>query len=113
MANVPHIRYVRSTLGIVNVGASPPPIMHISDGGHFENLGLLPLLQLRLPKIVIVNGGSCESDEAYGVDLKTAIELAREKLRCSFSGMDGRDIMEDIRANFVEKKPGDQPRSYR
>lgn len=113
MVNVPHIRYVRSVLGIVNVGPSPPPIMHISDGGHYENLALLPLLKLRLPKIVIVNGGSCESDAAYGVDLKIALELAREKLRCSFSGLDGRDVMEDIRANFVERKPGDQPRSYK
>ena len=113
MVNVPHIRYVRSVLGIVNVGPSPPPIMHISDGGHYENLGLLGLLKLRLPKIVIVNGGACESDEAYGVDLNFALKLAREELRCSFSGVDGRDVMEDIRSNFVKKKPGDQPRSYR
>ncbi|KAL9973422.1 hypothetical protein ACROYT_G019881 [Oculina patagonica] len=113
VVNVPHIRYVRSVLGIVNVGPSPPPIMHISDGGHCENLGLLPLLKLRVPKIVVVNGGFCESDEAFGVDLMAALELAREKLRCSFSGLDGRDVMEDIRANFVEKKPGDQPRSYK
>ena len=98
---------------IVNEGSSPPPILHISDGGHFENLALLPLLKLRLPKIVIVNGASCESDAAYGNELKIAIELARERLRCSFSGLDGRDVIEDIRANFVEKEPGDQPRSYR
>ena len=79
MVNVPHIRYVRSILGIINVGPSPPPIMHISDGGHYENLALLPLLKLRLPKIVIVNGGFCESDAAYGADLKAALEPAREK----------------------------------
>ena len=100
-------------IGIVNEGPSPPTILRISDGGHFENLALLPLLKLRLPKIVIVNGAVCQSDEDYGVGLKTALELAREKLRCSFSGLDGRDVMEDMRARFVEKKPGDQPRSYR
>lgn len=113
VGNVPHVRYVRSTFVIVNEGPSPPPILHISDGGHFENLALLPLLKLRLPKIVIVSGSSCESDAACGNELKIALELAREKLRCSFSGLDGRDVMEDIRANFVEKEPGDQPRSYR
>ena len=100
-------------VGIVNEGPSPPPILHISDGGHFENLALLPLLKLRLPKIVIVNGGYCKGDAAYDVDLKFALERAREKLRCSFTGLDGRDVMEDLRANFVEKEPGDQPRSYR
>lgn len=110
---MPHIRYVRSTFGIIDEGPLPPPILRISDGGHFENLALLPLLKRRLPKLVIVSGSSCESDEDYGNELKIAIELAREKLRCSFSGLDGRDIMEDIRANFVEKEPGDQPRSYR
>lgn len=113
MGNMPHIRYLRSTFGIVDEGPIPPPILRISDGGHFENLALLPLLQRRLPKIVIVSGSSCESDADYGDELKIAIELAREKLRCSFSGLDGRDIMEDIRANFVEKEPGDQPRAYR
>ena len=100
-------------VGIINEGPSPPSILRISDGGHFENLALLPLLQLRLPKIAIVNGGVCQSDAAYGFDLKIALDLAREKLRCSFSGLDGRDVMEDIREHFVEKKPGDQPRSYR
>ena len=113
MLNVPYLRYVRSMIGIVNQGPSPPPILRISDGGHFENLGLLPLLKLRLPKIVIVNGGVCDGDAAYGVDLKLALEQAREKLRCSFTGLDGRDVLEDLRANFVQKKPGDQPRSYR
>jgi len=110
---VPHIRYVRSMFGIIDEGPLPPPILRISDGGHFENLALLPLLKRRLPKLVIVSGSSCESDEDYGNELKIATELARKKLRCSFSGLDGRDIMEDIRANFVEKEPGDQPRSYR
>ena len=39
--------------------------------------------------------------------------MARIKLRCSFTGMDGQDITEDIRDKFVERSPGSQPRSYR
>ena len=96
--------------GIVNVGPAPPTILRISDGGHIENFGLLPLLQLRLPKIVVVNGGFHPD---YGVELLYALQMAREKLRCSFTGIDGRDVIEDVRANFVEKKPGEQPRSYK
>ena len=36
-----------------------------------------------------------------------------KKLGCSFSGMDGRDIAEDIQDNFVNQPPGSQPSSYR
>ena len=110
LINIPYIRYIRNLTGIVNVGPAPPPILRISDGGHIENFGLLPLLQLRLPKIVVVNGGFHPD---YGVELLYALQMAREKLRCSFTGMDGRDVIEDVRANFVEKKPGEQPRSYK
>ena len=53
------------------------------------------------------------SEQAFGNTLMNALEMARKKLRCSFTGMDGRDINEDIRINFVERSPGNQPRSYR
>lgn len=36
-----------------------------------------------------------------------------KKLGCSFSGMDGRDIAEDIQDKFVNQPPGSQPSSYR
>ena len=42
-----------------------------------------------------------------------ALDLAREKLGGSFSGLDGRDIAEDIQDNFVERSAGSQPRSCR
>ena len=113
LINIPYIRYIRNLTGISNVGPAPPTILRISDGGHVENLGLLPLLQRRLPKIVVVNGVGIDSDAEYGVELLYALQMAREKLRCSFIGMDGRDVLEDVRANFVEKKPGEQPRSYK
>ena len=88
-------------------------MLRLSDGGHIENLGILPLLKLRLKKIVVVNGGRTICDEAYGATLLASFDMARKKLGCSFSGMDGRDIAEDIQDKFVNQPPGSQPSSYR
>ena len=111
--HIPYTSYVRKTLGILNLGPSPHPVLRRSDGGHVENLGILPLLRLRLKRIISVYGGCAASEQAFCNTLMNALEMARKKLRCSFTGMDGRDINEDIRINFVERSPGNQPRSYR
>ena len=98
---------------MTNIGPSPPPVLALSDGGHIENLGLLPLLKLRLKKIVAVDGSRFILDQDYAETLLIALDMARKKLGCSFTAMDGRDIAEDIRDNFVERSPGSQPSSYR
>ena len=98
---------------IVNQGPRPPAVLSLSDGSHIENLGILPLLKLRLNKIESVDGGRTILDEDYGSSLLTALDLAKKKLGCSLSGLDGRDIAEDIRDKFVETSAGSQPRSYR
>ena len=100
-------------MNMTNVGPNPPPVLSLSDCGHLENLGILPLLKLRLEKIVVVDGGRSILDKDYGKSLMIALDLARKKLGCSFSAVDGRDIAEDIRDNFVEKSPGSQPKNYR
>ncbi|KXJ06169.1 hypothetical protein AC249_AIPGENE119 [Exaiptasia diaphana] len=81
--------------------------------GHTENLGLLPLFKLRLKRIVVVNGGTSSKGGNYATDLLEALRQAREKLRCSFIAISGRDIVEDIRDHFVETEKGKKPRSYR
>lgn len=111
--NIAYVSFVRKTIGMINQGPNPPPVLRLSDGGHIENLGILPLLKLRLKRIVSVNGGRTISDGDYGATLLAGLDMARKKLGCSFSAMDGRDIAEDIRDNFVEKPPGSQPSSYR
>ena len=111
--NVYYVNFIRNAMKIANEGPSPPAVLSLSDGGHIENLGILPLLKLRLKKIVSVDGSRTILDEDYGSSLMTALDLARRKLGCSFSGMDGRDIAEDMRDNFVERRLGSQPRSYR
>ncbi len=98
---------------MTNHGPNPPPVLSLSDGGHVENLGILPLLKLRLKKIIAVDGGRTILDQDYGESLLRALDLASKKLGCSFSGMDGRYIAEDIRDKFVERSPGSQPSSYR
>jgi len=104
---------VRNALQVTNQGPNPPAVIYLSDGGHIENLGILPLLKKRLQKIVSIDGGQNILDEDYGSILLEALDMARKKLDCSFSGMDGRDIAEDIREKFVERRPGSQPSSYR
>ena len=107
------MRYIREMMKVNNIGTVPPAVLHLSDGGHIENLGILPLLKKRLKRILVVDGGYCEKDEDAGYDLLLSLKLARTKLRCSFSGMDGRDIYEDIRDKLIETQPGRQPRNYR
>ena len=111
--NIPVVTYVRNALQVTNQGPNPPAVLYLSDGGHIENLGILPLLKKRLQKIVSIDGGQTILDEDYGRILLEALNMARKKLDCSFSGMDGRDIAEDIREKFVERMPGSQPSSYR
>ena len=62
--------------------------------------------------MLVVDGGEVDV-EGPGKDLISAMKKARQKLHCSFTGMDGRDVYEDIRAKLIDKPPSKQPRSYR
>ena len=104
---------MRQIFFVSNHGPSPPPILRLSDGGHIENLAILPLLKKRLPKIVVVDGGHKTTDSEWGSDLLAAMSIARERLHCSFIGLDGRDVIEDIKEKFIYTPQGHQPRSYK
>ena len=80
----------------------PPPIMLLSDGGHVENLGLLPLLKKRLSKIIIIDGGYKHEQKLYGESLLNALMLARIKLNCSFLSDGGGDVISDLMEKFVK-----------
>ena len=103
---------MRQLLSVADRGPTPPPILLLSDGGHIENLGILPLLKKRLPKIVVVNGGVKTDDSDWGKDLH-AFSVARDELHCLFIGLDGRDMIEDIKEEFVNTADGLKPRNYR
>ena len=111
-----------------NTGLMPPPIMLLSDGGHIENLALLPLLKKRLNKIIVVDGGYKDGQKLYGESLLNALRLARTKLNCSFLSVSKRgeieddndfDVITDLMNTFVKPR-GNQgggqakrPRVYR
>ena len=107
-----YVRFLRGFLNINNVGLNPPPVLRLSDGGHFENLALLPLLDRKLEKIVILDGSCNPGGHKYADSLLTALRMARQKLHCSFTGVNGRDIEEDIRVNFLKINSQQRPRSY-
>ena len=97
---------MRETFSKNNTGPMPPPILLISDGGHVENLALLPLLKKRLKKIVVVDGGHKEGYEHYGDSLLNALMLARTYLDCSFLRNDGGDVISFLFDEFQEPKKG-------
>jgi hypothetical protein len=58
------------------------PLLQLSDGGHHENLALLPQL-LRRTRLIFV--ADCSSDETgVCLDLFRALHIARRYLRCQF-----------------------------
>lgn len=63
IVHVGFVRFLRQMFFVTNVGPSPPAILRLSDGGHIENLAILPLLKKRLKKVVVVDGGHKESDQ--------------------------------------------------
>ena len=96
-----------------NIGPIPPPILLLSDGGHFENLAILPLLKKRLRRIVVVDGGYKKDNQSYGDSLLNALMLARIKLNCSFLSEDGQDVTFDLLEKFVRPKTKEKPRCYK
>ena len=109
--HLPSYRFICALLNIITDGEAPPAMMHLSDGGHFENMGLLPLLKLRLPYILVVDGSHIPSDEDYAKEIVNVMEQAREILDCSFTSCDGGDVLTDIKNKYV--KPEDQSNKLR
>jgi hypothetical protein len=54
------------------------PYLYVSDGGHWENLGLVELLRRGCTQVVCVNGGGDHQD-SFGT-IGEAVALAREEL---------------------------------
>lgn len=70
-------------LSINHVGRQDEAVaLTLSDGGHYENLGLLPLLAKRCPEIHVTDGGLDLKGDCS--DLIRALDLARRFLNCQF-----------------------------
>ena len=113
VVNIYHVRFSRLFLQTVDLGPVPPAVLNLSDGGHVEDLGLLALLKKRLRKIVVVDGATRGQGQPVSMELQRSLELARLKLRCSFSAIDGRDITEDLRCKLDEMPDNYKPRFYK
>ncbi|XP_068730719.1 uncharacterized protein [Montipora capricornis] len=113
IVHISFVQFVRETFSVNNTGPMPPPIVLLSDGGHVENLALLPLLKKRLKKIVVVDGGHKEGNKHYGDSLLNALMLARSYLDCSFLSKDGGDVISFLFDTFQEPKKGKLPRFFK
>ncbi|XP_028408530.1 uncharacterized protein LOC114531087 isoform X1 [Dendronephthya gigantea] len=110
--HLPIYRFLLSLLNFIHDGPKPPAMLHLSDGGHFENYGLLPLLKLRLPRILVADGSHIKSDDDYADEIIQIMNHAREILGCSFTAMDGGDVLADIRNKYINPEDGMYPRMY-
>ncbi|OGA99417.1 MAG: hypothetical protein A3E25_17805 [Burkholderiales bacterium RIFCSPHIGHO2_12_FULL_69_20] len=67
--------------------SSETPFVYLSDGGHFENLGLYEMVRRRCRHIVLVDAG-CDPDYLFG-DLENAIRKIRIDLGIEICFPDG------------------------
>ena len=95
------------------IGPTPPAVLLLSDGGHYENLAILPLLQRKLKRIVVVDGGYKDEEEAYGDSILDALMLARSEMNCSFYGENDEDVIADLMQMFVKPGRKEKPRYYK
>jgi len=113
IVHISFVYHVREMFSKNNIGPMPPPILSLSDGGHFENLAILPLFKRRLPKIVVVDGGYKHDRNLYGDSLLHALMLARIKLNCSFVSDEGHDVISDLLQTFVRPQAGGNQRYFK
>ncbi|XP_078363488.1 uncharacterized protein LOC144647573 [Oculina patagonica] len=113
IVHISFVYFVREMFSKENIGPMPPPILLLSDGGHIENLAILPLLKRRLRRIVVVDGGYKNDDQYYGDSLLNALMLAHTKLNCSFLSEDGQDVIFNLLETFVRPKTGGKPHYYK
>ena len=95
------------------IGPIPPAVLLLSDGGHYENLAILPLLQRKLKRIVVVDGGHKDKKDKYGDSILDALKIARTKLKCSFYNEDGKDVITDLMRSFVNPQKRNKPHCYK
>lgn len=103
---------MREIANTLNVGKWPGFLLHLSDGGHIENLGVLALFKRRVNRIIIADGGLHEGI-TNTCDLVDSMKLARDWLGCSFTAMNGGDVELDLVEKFSRPPPlGQQPHCY-
>lgn len=72
------------------------PYLYVSDGGHWENLGLVELLRRGCTKIICINAGG-DSQLSFGT-IGEAVALAREELQVEFYDFDATPLRPPLKA---------------
>jgi hypothetical protein len=84
MYHLPFTLELFSQFGIDVIGGDPlPPRVFLSDGSHIETLGLIPLLEKRRYRTIIICDGSQDVPESCET-LTLHLDMARKLLGCSF-----------------------------
>ena len=68
-------------------------LLRLSDGGHIEYFWHFATFETAIEE----DGGHRSEDGHWAKDLLKALSLAREKLHCSFIGLDGGDVIQDVK----------------
>jgi len=80
----PFFLNIHQLLSLNMFGGNPlPPQVYLSDGAHADNMALLPLLDRRCYRTIVICDGT-EDPEEHCLKLLASLNLARRYLRCSF-----------------------------
>eukprot|EP00117_Sycon_ciliatum_P029098 scpid35039/ scgid23251/ len=101
----------REVLCSAACGTYPDVTVNVSDGGHTENLGLLPLLKRR-SKFIIVCDGSANVGIGNCSELERSLQLARQWLGCRFTSLEGMDLDADILQTLGSSSNGIAPQAF-
>ncbi|KUH35524.1 hypothetical protein ATE80_28745 [Streptomyces kanasensis] len=95
MPRLPRVRRLRYQLQeLVNRYSDTSPLLLCTDGGHFDNLGLVELLRLRCRTVYVIDASG--DDPPLATTLAQAVTLAYEELgvRITFDGPDDLDPLD-------------------
>eukprot|EP00117_Sycon_ciliatum_P036512 scpid76506/ scgid5365/ len=108
---LPTARQIRELATPTTYGNHPDYILHISDGGHMENLALLPLLRRRTDYIILADG-SLHGTIDHACLLWDAMNYARMWLGCQFTSLDDTDVDEHMLRTMGYHSDGAAPQAY-
>jgi len=77
-----------------------PTYLYVSDGGHAENYGLLPLIRRKCRLIIITDGS--QDIEGTCLNFLNGLKLAEDRLHCSFlSDSDNESLNNYFQIQFI------------
>jgi len=79
-----------------------PDYLYVSDGGHLENFGFLPLIRRQCSLIVIADGSQDVSEGCQSLLL--SIQMAEQRLHCSFYTENQKSIALAINTEFAGRR---------